>query len=65
MRIIKHDQYFGDVNGILIDNMYDAYYRNEQLKYIKQNKVNMIISQDYDISYLNEICGIKYITLPE
>lgn len=53
IKFINYDDFFDSVNGIIIDNMYDDYLKNQQLKVIANNKINYILSQDNDLSYLN------------
>ena len=53
IRYINYDDFFDSVNGIIIDNMYDGYLKHQQLKVIANNKINYILSQDNDLSYLN------------
>lgn len=65
IKVITQDQYFGKVNGIHVDDMYNPYKRKEQLKYMKEENVDYVHSQDYDISYLIEVPSVKYLVLNE
>lgn len=46
---------------LLVDNCYDRYIRNQYVKYINDNKVTHIISQDDDLSYLADCPNIEFI----
>lgn len=65
IKTVTYHHIFGDVNGVHIDDMYDAYKKSIQMKYMKENNVDYIYSQDYDISYLKDINSIKYLHLNE
>lgn len=59
------DRFFGEVRGIKIDNSYDLYTLNKYKKIIKEDNVDFIFSQDYDLSYLINFPNIKYLSLSE
>ena len=46
---------------LLVDNCYDLYTRNQYLKYINDNNVTHIISQDYDLSYLSDCPNVEFV----
>lgn len=53
VRFINYDDFFDSVNGVIIDNMYDDYLKQQQMKVIANNSINYILSKDNDLSYLN------------
>ena len=55
----------GQAKGIILDNAYDVFVRNQYLKYIEKNSINYLRCQDVDMSLLNFFSDIEFITVPE
>ena len=45
----------------IVDNCYDPYTRNKNLKFINDNQIKCIVSQDNDLSYLSECPDIEFV----
>jgi hypothetical protein len=60
----SYDIFFGEVNGIKIDNAYDIYQLNTYKKMYAEKNYNYIDSQDNDLSYLTLFKDIEYIKIP-
>lgn len=52
-------QFFKKMQYLIVDNCYDPYCRNRYLKYINENEIKAIYSQDYDLSYLSECPSVE------
>lgn len=65
MEIVNCDKnlFFDNKLGVEIDDAYDAYKRNNYIKYVNENCVDMIFSRDYDLSYLKDMPSIKFVIL--
>ena len=61
----SYDELFGVVNGIKIDNAYDLYTLSQYKKIIKEEQIDYIVSQDYDLSYLTNYTSIKFLSVPD
>ena len=46
---------------LIVDNCYDSYIKNQYLKYINDNGVKFIASQDHDLSYLSDCPDIEFV----
>ena len=46
---------------LIVDNCYDPYTRNKYLKYINDNGVKYLVSQDYDLSYLLDCPKVEFV----
>jgi hypothetical protein len=64
IKTYSFDIFFGNVNGIKIDNSYDLYVLNEYKKLNSVEKFDYIFSQDNDLSYLVHFRNIKFISIP-
>ena len=60
----EYDYFLCKESGIVIDDAYDLYKKNEYKKYIINNNISFIRSQDNCIDYLSEMPDIKYVSLP-
>ena len=55
----------GNDNGIILDDAYDLYKRNQYAKYIKENSINYLRCQDVDMNLLTSFPNIEFVTIPE
>ena len=55
----------GNDSGIILDDAYDLYKRNQYLKYVKENSINYLRCQDVDMNLLASFPDIEFITIPE
>ena len=65
IKTITSVYYDGKDNGIILDDAYDLYKRNEYLKYVKENSVNYLRCQDVDMNLLAFFPDIEFITIPD
>lgn len=59
-----YNDFFQKESGIVIDDAYDLYKRKVYCKYIEENKIRFVHSQDNDISNLLYFPLIEYVSLP-
>ena len=57
--------YNGTDNGIILDDAYDLYKRNQYIKYIKEKSINYLYCQDLDMNLLASFPDMEFITIPE
>ena len=57
--------YNGKDNGIILDDAYDLYKRNQYIKYIKEKSINYLYCQDLDMNLLASFPDMEFITIPE
>lgn len=58
--------YFGEqANGIILDNAYDLYKRNQYAKYMAENGINYLRCKDEDMNLLAFFPNAEYVTVPE
>lgn len=57
--------YDGKDNGIILDDAYDLYKKNQYVKYVKENSINYLRCQDVDMNLLTFFPNIEFITIPE
>lgn len=64
-KLISYHVFFGNINGLILENIYNQRKRNEYLTFVKKEKINYIFPQDNDMSLLTIFQGIEYLTIPE
>ena len=55
----------GKDNGIILDDAYDLYKKNQYVKYVNENSINYLRCQDVDMNLLVFFPDIEFITVPE
>lgn len=53
----------GNDNGIILDDAYDLYKRNQYAKYVKENSINYLRCQDVDMNLLTSFPNIEFVTM--
>jgi len=56
---------FFKINGIVVDNTYDVFVLHSYIKYVKNNEVVYLQSQDNDLSYLENFKRIRFLSVPK
>ncbi len=66
MRFVKATwQYFGeDIHGIVLDNSYDEYNRNEYVKHVKKEGIRYLCAQDTDMRMVASFEDIEFLKIP-
>lgn len=60
-RLPTNNSAWKEKSFLVVDNCYDLYTRNQYIKYINDNEVKYIASQDYDLSYLSDCPDIEFL----
>ena len=62
-RTVTESRFFGEVNGIEVDNVYDNTIFYRAINEINEKKIAHYESNDYDLSILKHCPTIKYISI--
>ena len=67
MMNIKKDRllFFNNAEGIILDDAYDILKRKEYVKYVEENDIKYIRSQDVDMVNMTYFPDIEYLTVPD
>ncbi|MBO4940117.1 MAG: hypothetical protein J6D30_03715 [Clostridia bacterium] len=60
---VSFDDFFGEVKGIEVDNVYDTQVFNRAVEKINNEKIEFYLSNDYDLTILKHCPTIRYIAI--
>ena len=60
---VSFDDFFGEVKGIEVDNVYDTQVFNRAVEKINNEKIEFFLSNDYDLTILKHCPTIRYIAI--